>query len=136
MKAAAGGNASGASLDPWLDETFEEPLYVPGPDSILFGAQVGHSPARELPPPPGAVCPLCRSAGYWLADADGYAVLDDSGEPIFVPGEIAPGSPTTCSKCMRWGRDGALAALMDGEYARRGSNDPVPVSPPPAREVG
>lgn len=90
-------------MSDWAD--YVEPAYVPGPSEafLFFGAQVGHSPEREQPPPSDATCPLCRG------DIDAASGL---------PGSV-------CSKCMAWNRDGRLSVLMLTELANRGDFGPL-----------
>ena len=120
-------------VDSWIE--YEEPLFIAGPAEgmVYFGAQVGHSPARE-----GRReidCPVCGGLlVYDPKNPDGGCVprveYDPNRHVLVVPDtDPLHGSDGLCSGCMRWKRDTMLMGRMESEYAERGSNDPVPILP-------
>lgn len=115
---------------------YEEPVFVGGPTDgmVFFGAQVGHAPDREAQPEIG--CSTCGGVWVFMA-ADPHAPVpipfryDPHAMVLSVPTRetdpLHPGNGV-CAACMRWARDNWLATLMDAEYARRGTNEPIPVA--------
>lgn len=122
--------------------SYEEPCYVHGPADggmIYFGSASGWSPAREKQKEIG-----CRNCGgivvYNLSDPDSAIDLPFQYDALMHALVVPEDDPLNkqsgiCPSCMRWARDNKLALMMQAEFDRRGTNDPIEVLEP-AKPVG